>query len=134
MRHAIPASRFIGRSAELGALQRRYASDHSELIPVYGRRRVGKTELLVRLTTGKPTVYFTASDKLRTPQIGGFMRAAAEWLGNPSLAETSPATWEAAFKLAVGAAPKDRKLLLVLDEFQWACQSSPELPSVIQQL
>lgn len=133
MRHA-PAPRFIGRGAELGALERRYGSNRSELIPVYGRRRVGKTELLVRLSTGKPTVYFTASDKLRTPQIVGFMRAAAEWLGNSSLAEAAPTTWEAALKLVIGAAPINRKLLLVLDEFQWACHSSPELPSVIQRL
>lgn len=134
MRSATAGPRFIGRAAELGALQRRYTSSRSELIPVYGRRRVGKTELLVQLATGKPTVYFTASDKLRTPQIGGFMRAAAEWLENPSLGEAAPASWEAAFKLVIGAAPKNRKLLLVMDEFQWACQSSPELPSVIQRL
>ena len=33
MRHAI-APRFIGRGAELGALERRYSSNRSELIPV----------------------------------------------------------------------------------------------------
>jgi len=131
---AATKSTFFGRAAELSALERRYASSRSELIPVYGRRRVGKTELLTRLASGKPTVYFTASDKLRTPQIGGFMRAAAEWLGISSVAETAPANWEAAFRLITGAAPRDRKLLLVLDEFQWACQSSPDLPSVIQRL
>jgi hypothetical protein len=53
---------FIGRRTELKVLEQ------SEMVPVYGRRRVGKTELLLRFASDKPTVYFTASDKLRTPQ------------------------------------------------------------------
>lgn len=132
---ALPsAAGFVGRRAELAALERRYASSAPALIPVYGRRRVGKTELLLRFASGKPTVYFAASDKLRTPQIGDFMRAAAEWLETPALAAAAPDGWEGALRLVVGAAPKERKLVLVLDEFQWACQSSPDLPSVIQRL
>jgi AAA+ ATPase superfamily predicted ATPase len=124
----------VGRTAELRALERRYASARSELIPVYGRRRVGKTELLLRFAAGKPTVYFSASDRLRTTQIGDFLRAAAEWLGAAHLAGTGPLSWEVALKLVVAAAPPGRKLVLVLDEFQWLCRSSPELPSTLQRL
>lgn len=127
-------STFIGREEEIEALERRYASPRSELLPLYGRRRVGKTELLTQISRGKPTVFFTANAKLPTAQIGSFMRAAADWLRTQDLAQTQPADWEAAFRHVVRAAPKDRKLLLILDEFQWACQSSPELPSVIQRL
>ncbi|MDO8543167.1 MAG: ATP-binding protein [Opitutaceae bacterium] len=125
---------FVGRRAELAALERHYKAPRSGLIPVYGRRRVGKTELLLQFGTGKATVYFTASDKLRTPQIIDFVHAAAEWLEAPHLAETAPQSWDAALKLVLGAAPASRKLVLVLDEFQWLCASSPELPSVLQRL
>src|ERR1700719_1965293 len=123
MAAALSSTRFIGRRAELKALEQRYGAPHSALVPVYGRRRVGKTELLLRFSSGKPTVYFTASDKLRTPQIADFMRAAANWLEAAHLAEAMPTTWEAALQLVVASAPKDRKLLLVVDEFQWLCQS-----------
>ena len=125
---------FVGRSDELAALERHYKSSRSGLIPVYGRRRVGKTELLLHFAAKKPTVYFTASDKLRTPQIVDFVRAAADWLGAAHLAEAAPTTWEAALKLVLGSAPAGKKLVLVLDEFQWLCASSPELPSVLQRL
>jgi AAA+ ATPase superfamily predicted ATPase len=125
---------FVGRRDELAALERHYKATRSGLLPVYGRRRVGKTELLLQFSAKKPTVYFTASDKLRTPQIIDFVRAAAEWLGAPHLAEAAPPTWEAALKLVVASAPAGRKLVLVLDEFQWLCASSPELPSVLQRL
>lgn len=127
-------SSFIGREQELAALERRYASPDSELLAVYGRRRVGKTELLMQACRDKPTVFFTASARLPVAQVRGFMRAAARGLRMSALAEAAPADWEAAFRLVLGAAPRDRKLMLIIDELQWACQSSPELPSVIQQL
>lgn len=104
------------------------------MIPVYGRRRVGKTELLLRFIVDKPAVYFSATRKLREPQLAEFMRAAAAALSRPELAAAVPATWDTALRLVVSAAPGGRKLVLVLDEFQWLCESSPELPSVIQQL
>jgi uncharacterized protein len=130
----VPITDFVGREAELRALERRYSSSRSGFIPVYGRRRIGKTELLLRFCSGKPTVYFIAGDRLATPQLDDFMRAAAEWLRAPHLAEPVSGGWERALQLVVTAAPSDRKLVLVLDEFQWLCQASPELPSVIQRL
>jgi AAA+ ATPase superfamily predicted ATPase len=129
-----PMQAFIGRKQELAALARQYKSSRSGLVPVYGRRRVGKTELLLQFAHGKPTIYFSAREKLRTSQLADFLRAAAEWLGAPHLAGVAPPDWEAAFHLALEAAPRDRKLVLILDEFQWLCDSSPEIPSVLQKL
>ena len=37
---------FINREQELEALERSYTSGRAELFVLYGRRRVGKTELL----------------------------------------------------------------------------------------
>ena len=34
--------RFIGRKNELQALETAYQSEHSELVVIYGRRRLGK--------------------------------------------------------------------------------------------
>ncbi len=129
-----PNPEFIGRRAELAALERHFVARRAALVPVYGRRRVGKTELLLRFAAGKPAVYFSASAKLRVPQIADFLRAASVWIDAPHLAEAAPASWEAALKLVVGSAPADGKVVLMLDEFQWLCESSPELPSVLQRL
>ena len=51
---------FYGRSRELEELNRRYASDEFQFIPVYGRRRVGKTALINEFVKDKVCVYFTA--------------------------------------------------------------------------
>jgi uncharacterized protein len=38
----------VNRERELALLEERYASDRAELFVLYGRRRVGKTELLAQ--------------------------------------------------------------------------------------
>lgn len=51
---------FIGRDKELCTLQTAYESDRSELVVVYGRRRIGKTALLTQFCKDKAGVYFAA--------------------------------------------------------------------------
>lgn len=51
-------ARFVGRTIELDLLVKALRSPRSEFIPIYGRRRVGKSELIVRFQEGRPAVYF----------------------------------------------------------------------------
>ena len=51
---------FVNRQAELELLEQRYTSEQAELFVLYGRRRVGKTELLTRFCQGKRHVFFVA--------------------------------------------------------------------------
>ena len=44
---------FIGRKRELKFLQDCYNSAKSELVVIYGHRRIGKTELLKQFSKGK---------------------------------------------------------------------------------
>jgi len=44
---------FVNRVLELDLLEKRFASGKAELFVLYGRRRVGKTELLARFCEGK---------------------------------------------------------------------------------
>lgn len=127
-------ARFVGRRRELAALEAAYAARSAQLLPVYGRRRVGKTELLRQFVEGRPAVFFSAAQKLRQSQLADFLRAAASHLGQSFLGELRTDSWETALRAVREAAPRDRKLVLVLDEFQWLCASAPELPSVLQRL
>ena len=49
---------FVGRSSELAFLENKYSTEEAELIVVYGRRRVGKTELIHQFSSGRPHVYY----------------------------------------------------------------------------
>lgn len=134
MSGGIKRGRFVGRLAELAALQRQLARGAAVLLPVYGRRRIGKSELLVHFCAGKPAVYFAATQGTAAQQLRSFMLTAADALGEPLLALAQPGGWEQALSLVMEAFPKGRRQLVVLDEFQWLCESSPELPSVLQKL
>ena len=54
-------TRFIGRENELGALIQRYNGNKAELFVVYGRRRIGKSELLLHLAKSRRSVNYEAS-------------------------------------------------------------------------
>ncbi|WP_461866024.1 ATP-binding protein, partial [Thermococcus sp.] len=51
---------FVNRKDELGFLDSLYSSGKKEVLILYGRRRVGKTELVKRFIGGKNAVYFLA--------------------------------------------------------------------------
>lgn len=128
-------SQFIGRRRELAALERAWREPRAALIPVYGRRRVGKTELILHFCEGKPGIYYAATQGTRAYQVRTFLRAAAEQLGQSWLAEAATEDWQQALKLA-GRVPRrggHKGQVLVLDEFQWLCEAAPELPSLLQQ-
>ncbi|WP_187146740.1 ATP-binding protein [Pyrobaculum neutrophilum] len=49
---------FFDRERELEWLEGLYRRPGAQLVVVYGRRRIGKTELLRRFAAGKRAVYF----------------------------------------------------------------------------
>ncbi|MBC8503236.1 MAG: ATP-binding protein, partial [Chloroflexi bacterium] len=51
---------FVNRTSELALLEKHYNSNRAELFVLYGRRRVGKTELLAHFCEGKRHVFFVA--------------------------------------------------------------------------
>lgn len=54
---------FVGRQQEMGLLLAEYRRDRPSLLVMYGRRRVGKSTLLLRSLQAveRPGVYFQAS-------------------------------------------------------------------------
>lgn len=131
---SVVAMDFIGRRQELQVLESALRSDRSAFIPIYGRRRVGKSELIVHFLGDRPGVYFVGKRAPGEAQRREFLEVAARALGEPLLAGARAETWKAALELVVGRAPKGAKIVLALDEFQWIAEASPELPSVLQEL
>ena len=69
---------FIGREAELKFLNDKYEENGGQLIVLYGRRRVGKTETLRELCKGKPQVFFSCCLLYTSTRGGGGLRARDE--------------------------------------------------------
>jgi AAA+ ATPase superfamily predicted ATPase len=126
-------SDFIGRENELRALADAFEAAPAAFIPIYGRRRVGKSELILRFLHGRPGIYFLGKKAQAGLQIREFLRAAAAALREPLLAGLPADHWKPALEAVVSRWKGPGKLVLALDEFQWTAEASPELPSVLQE-
>jgi uncharacterized protein len=89
---------FIGRQEELGLLNRSYEDPGSAFVPIYGRRRVGKSELILQFMKGRPGVYFVGKKAPAGLQIKEFLEEAAAVLDEPLLASFPAESWGAAFR------------------------------------
>jgi len=89
---------FINRKTELDQLSHLYHSNHAELFVLYGRRRVGKTELLREFCSDKSHLFFIATLSSDIEQLATFSRQiyGFDHAEGPS-GFTFP-SWEAAFR------------------------------------
>ncbi len=124
---------FLGRRAELEALDKIYRAEGSGFVPIYGRRRVGKSELILQFMQGKPGIYHLGKQGPAELQVKEFLQAAAQVMQEPLLQHLPGDSWKTALQTVVARWTRNRKLILALDEFQWTASASPELPSVLQE-
>lgn len=66
---------FIGRQEELNTLNALYQEKGGQLVVLYGRRRIGKTELLRQFCIGKPHIFYTAREIADAQQLAAFSGA-----------------------------------------------------------
>lgn len=126
---------FIGRTEELTFLESCYTSNKAQLVVVYGRRRVGKTELLTHFAQHKPHVFLASPSASKNEQLAAFSKQMFE-AGSPAAQYISQyADWESALKDIANIPTKenDRKLVII-DEFPYLVKSDNSLPSLIQNL
>ena len=124
---------FIGREYELEFLNDAYKSDKAEFIVLYGRRRVGKTELLNEFCKDKNAIFYTCREYTDTVQLKSFTEKVKTY-NIPSIDYVdSFSSWEHAFS-SVLLLPTEKKKLLIIDEFPYACKFNESIPSILQVL
>ncbi|MBK7876099.1 MAG: ATP-binding protein [Planctomycetes bacterium] len=133
---------FLGRDRELAFLDELHASNRPELFVLYGRRRVGKTELLQQFCAKRRAVYFLAAQVREKDNLRAFRDALAAALDEPLAAQVEFADWTAALNFCAelskastegtSGATKRGRLVVVLDEFPYLCESTRGLTSQLQ--
>lgn len=126
---------FYHREQQLADLNRLLKARGPSFVLVYGRRRVGKTWLLRHWAenSGLPNFYWVAPrttvDNLRTELV----RELWQWETPDREIETAPRydSWNDVFR-AMRRIVGDRQMIITLDEFPWAVESDPSLPSRLQ--
>jgi len=124
---------FVNRVSELALLEKHYQSNRAEFFVLYGRRRVGKTELLAHFCEGKPHVFFVAdqvSEQVLRTNLSMAINDAIFGAGQVSAVYN---TWDDLFNTLARQA-QSKRLIVVIDEFPYLVGAYPPLVSILQRI
>ncbi|MCH4890330.1 ATP-binding protein [Acidaminobacter sp. JC074] len=121
---------FVARKNELKTLNKFYNRDSLDLIALYGRRRVGKTELLKEFTKDKNHLFFSAEET--TERLN--LEKLSELYGNKINTGIGLInSWEVIFSYLIKLSHKER-LIIVIDEFPYLSSNNPGFLSKFQHI
>ena len=110
---------FIGRQYELKQLTEIEKKKEASIIVTYGRRRVGKTELLEQAFRNRNVLKFEGIEGLsQKDQLKHVMWQFSEYSDNPLLASVILSSWTEFFKLIANVVEKGL-WTLYFEEIQW---------------
>ena len=123
---------FIGRARELKSLNSLYDSGKFEFVVLYGRRRVGKTELINHFIAQRPAIYFMGVESNAKQNLENFSKSIIEYASGIA-AETTFASFQAALETVFKLSEKER-IILAIDEYPYIARASKSLASTLQLL
>lgn len=121
----------IDREEEIGFLEEVYMQNKSQLIVLYGRRRVGKTYLLQHFMRGKKHAYYLCTKGNETEQIRLLSRTVGETFNDTALMLSPFYDWRALF-IYLHEKAQEELFLLVIDEFPYLINANPAITSIFQ--
>lgn len=120
---------FIDREKELRFLEEKWQDPKAQMIVLWGKRRVGKTELVKQFIGSRPSIYFLSESTSEKEQLQRFSQALGRFFEEPLLQTRGFASWEEAFAYLKA---KKKRFVLAIDEFPYLIQSNPAIPSLFQ--
>ena len=122
---------FFGREYELSELIRQYNSDSFEFPVIYGRRRVGKTELIREFIRDKKAIYIQGIIGKQKQNLDNLAIAIYEFEHQNLPLQITYETIESAFEDITRLMEKE-KIIFIIDEFPYLAESIPSVSSVLQ--
>ncbi|WP_395089090.1 DUF234 domain-containing protein [Armatimonas sp.] len=127
---------FHNRTDELDALERAWTRPlpGGQFALLYGRRRLGKTYLLQHFFADKPHAYHLADQSTPALQRLALAQTLLEALPDEGITpEEIAQTWNTLLRfLTHSLRGRQEHFGLILDEFPYLIQQTPELPSILQ--
>jgi len=123
---------FIDRTEELDFLNKKYSSGYPEFIILYGRRRVGKTEIIKEFIKNKPSIYFMADRQIERENLSQLKKSIASYLKDSLF---NKAEFRDHFELFSEFTKKtNERVVFVIDEFQYLIESNNAISSIYQKI
>ncbi|GAB7093931.1 ATP-binding protein [Halolamina litorea] len=118
---------FVNREVELDQLRDCYDSETADFVVIYGRRRLGKSELVRQSIVDRDdAIYYQAVESTAQNQLEQFVDAAAGQF--PSL-QNVRRDWETLLE-ALG----EQDAVVIIDEFPFLIEEDESLPSRLQRV
>ncbi len=124
---------FINREEELKFLEEKYLEDLPQLIIIYGRRRVGKTELIKKFIQNKKSIYILCSRTSIKENVDELKRKFYEITGKEYFLNLNTTSFFDLFKFFVNEI-KNEKIVIVFDEFPYLIEIDRSIVSVFQKI
>lgn len=121
---------FLNRGDELAALDDVWTARAAQFFVLWGRRRVGKTELLNVFARDRRAFYFEATNVTQAEQLLDLSNELARVSGNALLAQQPVTSWEAALA-AIEQFVAEERTIVILDEFQFLAAQEAGIGSII---
>ncbi|MCH4816806.1 MAG: ATP-binding protein [Saccharolobus sp.] len=111
----------VDRERELQALKKRLSSNDLELIIIYGRRRIGKTFLILNAVNGYDFIYYLATEKNNLIKFKELAESKYEEI------KYVKEDWEAIFHYL-------RDKIIIIDEFPYMIKEDESILSTFQKI
>jgi len=123
--------KLIDREAELERINEALHREDTQFIVIYGRRRIGKSELIKRIVKARhKAIYFLSDTSSETVQRAAFSKVVASVIDG--FDKVIYPDWETLFRSFNNQLSE--RMLVCLDEFSYLVKSCDALPSIIQKL
>lgn len=121
---------FVNRSTEIESLEEEWENDEFSFVVIYGRRRIGKTELIKKFSRGKPHIYFLTPQDTEEMQRDKLLTLVSNYFGErkPEITNWRETTDYLREKL------EEEKIIISIDEFPYLIESNKSILSYFQEL
>lgn len=123
---------FVDRGAELKFLEDMYKDKRANLFILYGRRRVGKTELIKQFIKNKKHIYFLADSRTDYFNIKELQGEMGNYLNNDLFKIAKIDDWFGLFEEFTKI--EKEKVIICIDEFPYLIDSNKAIPSIFQKI
>ena len=119
---------FKNRKQEIKFLENLYKEKKPKLILMYGKRRVGKTEILNEFAKHRKALYLVARQESEQDQLKKISLEAADFFNDPVIEKSPFQNYDSLFLYLA-----EKEIPVFFDEFPYLVESNKALPSILQE-
>lgn len=134
-RKAVYMGKFRGRISELRSLQNRYNCEEFQMIVLYGRRRIGKTELMNEFMRRQScrSISFTATEQSENDLLSIMTETVLSELSPDMVGVVQFSDFEKLFEF-VGSQAMGERIIFFIDEYPYLAKQCPHIQSILQKI